>query len=91
MRPRGKGREGIWICMSFMDGSKSNISSSFQSTVGILGPACTDTVEPIAGVSTHFRTVVVTYSAEGSITEDPGSESEYPYFFRTIAENKQYK
>ncbi len=55
------------------------------------GPACTDTVEPIAGVSKHFRTVVVTYSAEGSIAADDGSESQYPYFFRTIAENKQYK
>jgi hypothetical protein len=62
-----------------------------KSFVGILGPACTDTVEPIAGVSKHFRTVVVTYSAEGSITADDGSESQYPYFFRTIAENKQYK
>ena len=30
-------------------------------------------------------------SAEGSIEEDNGSASEYPYFFRTIAENKQYK
>ena len=65
--------------------------SSFKSTVGILGPACTDTVEPIVGLSTHYRTVVVTYSAEGSIEEDNGSASEYPYFFRTIAENKQYK
>ena len=43
------------------------------------------------GLSTHYRTVVVTYSAEGSIEEDNGSASEYPYFFRTIAENKQYK
>ncbi|TRY61846.1 hypothetical protein TCAL_10559 [Tigriopus californicus] len=57
--------------------------------VGILGPACSDTIQPIAGVSKHFRSVVITYSAEGSI-KDAG-ESQYPYFFRTIAENKQYK
>lgn len=62
----------------------------YKSFVGILGPACSDTVEPIAGVSKHFRTVVITYSAEGSISTD-GKESNYPYFFRTIAENKQYK
>ena len=30
-----------------------------------LGPACSDTVEPLAGVAKHFRTVVITYSAEG--------------------------
>ena len=57
--------------------------------VGMLGPACSDTVEPIAGVSKHFRTVVISYSAEGSISSD--NREDYPYFFRTIAENKQYK
>ena len=62
------------------------------------GPACSDTVEPIAGVSKHFRTVVITYSAEGSITDNDKGGGEagqqqpsYPYFFRTIAENKQYR
>ena len=54
-----------------------------------LGPACSDTVEPIAGVSKHFRTVVISYSAEGTISNS--NSKEYPYFFRTIAENKQYK
>ena len=52
------------------------------------GPACSDTIEPIAGVSKHVRSVVITYSAEGSSSE---SEKDFPYFFRTIAENKQYK
>ena len=33
----------------------------FRSTIGILGPACSDTVEPIAGVSKHFKTVVISY------------------------------
>ena len=54
-----------------------------------LGPACSDTVEPIAGVSKHFRTVVISYSAEGTISNS--NSKEYPYFFRTIAENKQHK
>ena len=53
------------------------------------GPACSDTVAPIAGVSKHFRTLVISYSAEGSISKE--NQKEYPYFFRTIAENKQYK
>ena len=54
------------------------------------GPACSDTIEPVAGVSKHFKTVVITYSAEGSITGEE-AEDQYPYFFRTIAENGQYK
>ena len=54
-----------------------------------LGPACSNTVEPIAGVSKHYRTLVISYSAEGSISND--QDKEFPYFFRTIAENKQYK
>ncbi|PNF24229.1 hypothetical protein B7P43_G15826 [Cryptotermes secundus] len=52
------------------------------------GPACSDTVEPLAGVTKHFRTVVISYSAEGSTFSD---RSKYPYFFRTIGENTQYK
>jgi hypothetical protein len=33
--------------------------------------------------------VVISYSAEGSIMKEKSRD--YPYFFRTIAENKQYK
>ncbi|PNF24218.1 hypothetical protein B7P43_G15826 [Cryptotermes secundus] len=62
--------------------------SVYKKLVGILGPACSDTVEPLAGVTKHFRTVVISYSAEGSTFSD---RSKYPYFFRTIGENTQYK
>ena len=58
------------------------------------GPACSDTIEPIAGLSTHFKTPVITYSAEGGAATDDDSAKEghkFPYLFRTIAENKQYK
>ena len=56
------------------------------------GPACSDTIEPIAGLSTHFKTPVITYSAEGGAsTDDVNSGNKFPYLFRTIAENKQYK
>merc|ERR1719308_747695 len=77
------------VMKRFIDIIKTNDASKFRSTVGMLGPACSDTVEPIAGVSKHFRTVVISYSAEGSISSD--NRQDYPYFFRTIAENKQYK
>lgn len=63
------------------------LMNKYERLVGILGPACSDTVEPLAGVSKHFKTVVISYSAEGSIF----SRDKYPYFFRTIGENKNYK
>lgn len=63
------------------------LMNRYDRLVGVLGPACSDTVEPLAGVSKHFRTVVISYSAEGSVF----SREKYPYFFRTIGENKNYK
>uniref|UniRef100_A0A1B6EEM0 Gamma-aminobutyric acid type B receptor subunit 2 n=1 Tax=Clastoptera arizonana TaxID=38151 RepID=A0A1B6EEM0_9HEMI len=64
------------------------MQNRFKQLVGILGPACSDTVEPLAGVSRHFHTVVISYSAEGSSFSD---RKKYPYFFRTIGENNQYQ
>ncbi|XP_037086042.1 uncharacterized protein LOC119106492 isoform X2 [Pollicipes pollicipes] len=61
---------------------------SFAQMVGILGPACSNTLEPIAGVSRHFRVLVISYSAEGVLLTN---RSQYPYFFRTIGENKQFR
>ncbi|XP_053677809.1 uncharacterized protein LOC128727882 [Anopheles nili] len=56
--------------------------------IGVLGPACSETAEPIAGVSKHFRLAVISYSAEGALLSD---RETYPYFFRTIGENRQYE
>ncbi|XP_058125337.1 uncharacterized protein LOC131266738 [Anopheles coustani] len=69
---------------------KSFISHYIQQNnmLGILGPACSETVEPIAGVSKHFRMAVISYSAEGASLSD---RETYPYFFRTIGENRQYE
>ncbi|XP_018331316.1 uncharacterized protein LOC108741146 [Agrilus planipennis] len=61
---------------------------NYEHLAGVLGPACSDTVEPLAGVSKHYRTLVISYSAEGASFSD---REKYPYFFRTIGENKQYK
>jgi len=77
------------VMKKFIDFIKNKDPSRFRSTVGILGPACSNTIEPIAGVSKHYRTVVISYSAEGSISNSVSDD--FPYFFRTIAENKQYK
>lgn len=63
-------------------------SKKFPKMVGILGPACTDTVEPIAGVSKHYHAIIISYSAEGTIFSN---NKDYPYFFRTISSNKQFK
>lgn len=64
------------------------VDNYYHNLVGVLGPACSDTVEPLAGVSKHYRTLVISYSAEGASFSD---REKYPYFFRTIGENKQYK
>ncbi|XP_023326697.1 uncharacterized protein LOC111700109 isoform X2 [Eurytemora carolleeae] len=77
------------VMKKFIDVVKTKNVERFRSTAGVLGPACSDTVEPLAGVAKHFRTVVITYSAEGSISND--NSKDYPFFFRTIAENKMYK
>ncbi|XP_011630756.1 uncharacterized LOC105422894 isoform X1 [Pogonomyrmex barbatus] len=64
------------------------IHNYYEKLVGVLGPACSETIEPLVGVSKHYRTVIISYSAEGSSFDD---RTKYPYFFRTIGENKQYK
>jgi len=64
------------------------VHNHYQKLVGVLGPACSDTVEPLVGVAKHYKTVIISYSAEGSSFDD---RNKYPYFFRTIGENKQYR
>lgn len=64
-----------------------NIDSRSKNVIGIVGPTCSETVEPIAGLSKYFRMPVIAYSAEGS---DFRNRELYPYLFRTIGENRQY-
>ncbi|XP_011137908.1 uncharacterized LOC105182277 isoform X1 [Harpegnathos saltator] len=73
------------VMKSFIDYIVHNY---YEKLVGVLGPACSETVEPLVGVSKHYKTVIISYSAEGSSFND---RARYPYFFRTIGENKQYK
>lgn len=62
------------------------VEEYYKNMIGVLGPACSDTVEPLAGVSRHYRVMVISYSAEGASF----SQQKYPYFFRTIGENSHY-
>lgn len=62
------------------------LRSKDHPVLGILGPACTETLEPIAGVSKYYHMPVISYSAEGTTFTD---RVEYPFFFRTIGENRQ--
>lgn len=55
---------------------------------GISGPACSETVESVAGVSKRFKTIAISYSAQGSSFSD---RDKFPYFFRTIGETGQFK
>ncbi|KAM7283533.1 atrial natriuretic peptide receptor 2-like [Ixodes scapularis] len=63
-------------------------NSAYKSLVGILGPACTDTLEPIVGVAKHYNTAIISYSAEGALFS---KREKYPYFFRTVPENHMYR
>ncbi|XP_043236626.1 receptor-type guanylate cyclase gcy-5-like isoform X2 [Amphibalanus amphitrite] len=60
----------------------------FPQMAGVLGPACSNTLEPIVGVARHFKVVVISFSAEGVLLTN---RTQYPYFFRTIGENKQFR
>lgn len=50
-------------------------------SVTVSGPGCSETAEPIAGVSKHFNMVVISYSAEAL---NLANRAMYPLFFRTI-------
>jgi len=57
------------------------ISNKTHPIAGIVGPGCSETAEPIAGVSKHFNTIVISYSAEAvQLT----NRATFPLFFRTI-------
>lgn len=57
-----------------------------QNLIGVLGPACSEAIEPIAAISKHYKLSAITYSAEGISFEN---RDNFPYFYRTIGENRQ--
>jgi len=54
--------------------------------VTVSGPGCSETAEPIAGVSKHFNMVVISYRAE---LLNLANRSMYPLFFRTVPHIRQ--
>jgi len=60
--------------------NKSNV-------LGVLGPACSETVESIAGLSKTLKMMTISYSADGGSFVD---RNIYPYLFRTIGSKSQY-
>lgn len=59
-----------------------------KTLIGALGPPCSDALEALASLSTSKNRVVISYKADSGNISD---RSKYPYFFRTIGENSQYK
>ncbi|XP_018019867.1 atrial natriuretic peptide receptor 1 [Hyalella azteca] len=76
------------VMAQFISIIKSYSKNNLKKTVGIIGPACSDTLVPLAGVQNHFKIPMISYGAEGAIFSD---QAEYPFFFRTIPENKIYR
>ncbi|XP_034668041.1 retinal guanylyl cyclase 2-like isoform X2 [Drosophila subobscura] len=60
---------------------------SIPNMLGVLGPACSETVEPIAGISKHMNMMIMSYSAEGASFSN---RQAYPYFYRTIGTNRLF-
>ncbi|XP_076448850.1 uncharacterized protein LOC143285448 [Babylonia areolata] len=56
--------------------------------LGVLGPACSDAAEPIAALTRHFHTMMVSYGAEAASLSD---RTKYPYFFRTIPQVNHHR
>ena len=50
------------------------------------GPGCSETAKAIAGVSKHFNTVTVSYSAEAL---ELSNREEFGLFFRTVPQISQ--
>ena len=50
------------------------------------GPACTETADPIAGVSKHYNTIIISYGAESLHL---ANRDAFPLFFRTVPPSTQ--
>ncbi|XP_070575709.1 uncharacterized protein [Ptychodera flava] len=48
--------------------------------IGIIGPACSNEAETIAGMSKYFRNIMISYSSEAP---QLSNRDKYPYFYRT--------
>lgn len=78
----------LFLRLLLIDFCEEPVILFYLESLKFTGPACSDTVEPLAGVASHFETIIISYSAEGAIFND---EVKYPLFFRTIPENIIFK
>lgn len=53
-----------------------------------LGPGCSETAEPIAAISKHFNTIVISYGAESLHLTN---RAMFPLFFRTVPYVMQFR
>ncbi|KAK2146668.1 hypothetical protein LSH36_590g02059 [Paralvinella palmiformis] len=63
------------------------ISNDTHPIAGIIGPGCSETAEPIAGVAKHFNTIVISYSAAALALNN---RALFPLFLRTVPSMSQY-
>ncbi|ELU06196.1 hypothetical protein CAPTEDRAFT_136189, partial [Capitella teleta] len=63
------------------------VENETHPVVGILGPGCSETAAPIAGVSKHYNTIIVSYGAESL---QLANREIFPLFFRTMPPNTQF-
>lgn len=56
------------------------------SMLGVIGPACSETVDSIGGISAAMKVPIVSYGAEGGSFAD---RSTYPFVYRTIGDSRQ--
>jgi ABC-type branched-subunit amino acid transport system substrate-binding protein len=59
-----------------------------QQVSGIIGPACSETVESVAGVSKYFKMVVISYSTE---VHRVRNHDQFPLFLSTVPHFLQYR
>ncbi|XP_064640093.1 uncharacterized protein LOC135495414 isoform X1 [Lineus longissimus] len=63
------------------------VTNKTHPIVAVLGPACSVATKPLARVSKHFNTTVLSYGAEAL---ELSTKSIYPLFFRTVPNFGQY-
>ena len=64
------------------------MTNQLKNIIGFVGPPCSDTIKPLAGITNLHQLPIISYGAEGAIFSD---QKDYPYFFRTIPENKIFR
>lgn len=76
----GGGCDPFFVVKEFIEFSK------VDNLMGVIGPACSESINPIVALSDALTIPIVSYAAEGGSFLD---RSTYPYIYRTIGDSKQ--